>query len=87
MKLRYSFFITIIITSFVVICFHIDKVKNQEIVNERKGFLLTLSLVQDSLEKGDVEMALSLTNEKIKKIGTQQTEVLINKPELLMSSY
>ena len=60
---------------------------NQEIVNERKGFLLTLSLVQDSLEKGDVEMALSLTNEKIKKIGTQQTEVLINKPELLMSSY
>jgi hypothetical protein len=39
------------------------------------------------LEKGDVEMALSLTNEKIKKIGTQQTEVLINKPELLMSSY
>ena len=60
---------------------------NQEIVNERKGFLLTLSLVQDSLNKGDVEMALSLTNEKIKKIGSQQTEVAINKPELLMSSY
>ena len=60
---------------------------NQEIVNERKGFLLTLSLVQDSLAKGDVEMALSITNEKLKKIGTQQTEVLMNKPELLMSSY
>jgi len=60
---------------------------NQEIVNERKGFLLTLSLVQDSLNKGDVEMALSLTNEKIKKIGSQQTEVAISSPELLMSSY
>jgi len=60
---------------------------NQEIVNERKGFLLTLSLVQDSLEKGNVDLALSLTNEKLKKIGAQQTKVLINKPELLMSSY
>ena len=40
MKLRYSFFITIIITSFVVICFHIDKVKNQEIVNENTYFLI-----------------------------------------------
>ena len=60
---------------------------NQEIVNERKGFMLTLSLVQDSLGKGDVDMALSITNEKLKKLGTQQTEVLINKPELLMSSY
>ena len=49
--------------------------------------MLTLSLVQDSLAKGDVEMALSITNEKLKKIGTQQTEVLMNKPELLMSSY
>jgi len=49
--------------------------------------MLTLSLVQDSLAKGDVEMALSITNEKLKKLGTMQTEVLINKPELLMSSY
>ena len=40
MKLRYSFFITIIITSFVVICFHIDKVKKQEIVNENTYFLI-----------------------------------------------
>jgi hypothetical protein len=60
---------------------------NQEIVNERKGFLLTLSLVQDSLEKGNVDLALSITNEKLKKLGTQQTEVLIRSPELLMSSY
>jgi hypothetical protein len=60
---------------------------NQEIVNERKGFLLTLSLVQDSLEKGNIDLAKSITNEKLKKIGTQQTDVLINKPELLMSSY
>jgi len=60
---------------------------NQEIVNERKGFLLTLSLVQDSLVKGNVDLALSVTNEKIKKIGTQQTKVLISSPELLLSSY
>jgi hypothetical protein len=60
---------------------------NQEIVNERKGFLLTLSLVQESLEKGNIDLAKSITNEKLKKIGTQQTDVLINKPELLMSSY
>ena len=40
MKLRYSFFITIIITLFVVICFHIDKVKKQEIVNENTYFLI-----------------------------------------------
>ncbi len=60
---------------------------NQEIVNERKGFMLTLSLVQDSLAKGDVDMALSIANEKLKKLGMQQTEVLINSPELLVTSY
>ena len=60
---------------------------NQEIVNERKGYLITLSLIQESLQKGDADLAISICNEKIKKIGSQQTEVAINSPELLMSSY
>jgi hypothetical protein len=49
--------------------------------------MITLSLVQDSLAKGDVDMALSIANEKLKKLGMQQTEVLINSPELLVTSY
>ena len=40
MKLRYNFFIIIIITSFILIYFHIDKVKNEKIVNEKTYFLI-----------------------------------------------
>lgn len=60
---------------------------NQEIVNERKGYLITLSLIQESLQKGDADLAISICNEKIKKLGLQQTEVAISSPDLLMSSY
>ncbi|MDC1356729.1 endolytic transglycosylase MltG [Pseudomonadota bacterium] len=40
MKLRYNFFIIIIITLFILIYFHIDKVKNEKIVNENTYFLI-----------------------------------------------
>ena len=40
MKLRYNFFIIIIITSFILIYFHIDKVKNEKIVNGNTYFLI-----------------------------------------------
>ncbi len=40
MKLRYNVFIIIVITSFILIYFHIDKVKNEKIVNENTYFLI-----------------------------------------------
>ncbi|MDC0457190.1 endolytic transglycosylase MltG [Alphaproteobacteria bacterium] len=51
MKLRYNFFIIIIITSFILIYFHIDKVKNEKIVNENTYFLIKKNDSQKNIIK------------------------------------
>jgi len=42
--------------------------------------MTTLSIIQDSLKQNNVSMALSVTEEKLKKLGTLQTMAIISPP-------
>lgn len=58
---------------------------NDSVIAIRKE-MITLSLIKDELESKDVEEAIHIINEKLKRLGDIQTNLKINNPEMLVAN-
>ena len=60
MKLKYNIYITILISSILLVCFYFDKVKREEIVNKNTYFLI---------KKGDTQKNI------VKKLSSKKIDI------------